>query len=61
VLREGQLIWELKLEGVNHNKRRTQVKTVYMPEGTCNRETFLSQEETDTTSKIQPIPREAYF
>jgi hypothetical protein len=38
---EGQLIRELKLGGVNHDKKRKWVKTMYMPEDTYHRDILL--------------------
>jgi hypothetical protein len=54
MLGEGQLIRELKLGRVNHNRMRKWVKTVYVPESTYHRETFPPQREMDTTSS--PLP-----
>jgi hypothetical protein len=49
MLGEGQLIRELKLGRVNHDKMRKWVKTVYVPGNTYHRETFPAQREADTT------------
>jgi hypothetical protein len=43
MLGEGQLIQELKLEGVNHKRMRKWVKNVYVSESTYHKETFLPQ------------------
>jgi hypothetical protein len=48
-LGEGQLIRELKLGRVNHDRMRKCVKTVYVPESTYHRETFPPQRKVDTT------------
>jgi hypothetical protein len=55
MLGEGQLIRELKVGGVNHNRMRKWVKTMYVPESTCHRETFPPQMETDTTKAASKI------
>jgi hypothetical protein len=44
-------IRELKLGGVNQDGKRTQVKTVHVPEGTYQRRPS-PQEEVNPTSKI---------
>jgi hypothetical protein len=49
MLWEGQLIRELKLGGVNQDRTRKWVKTVYLPESTHHREIFLTQRKADTT------------
>jgi hypothetical protein len=49
MLGEGQLIRELKLGGANHDRIKKWVKTLFLPESTCHRETFPPQREADTT------------
>jgi hypothetical protein len=49
MLEKGHLIRELKLGGVNHDRMRTWVKTVLMPEGTYHTEIFSPQKKADTT------------
>jgi hypothetical protein len=52
MLKEGQLIREFILGGVNHDRVRKWVKNVYMTRRKYHRETFPPQREADTT-KIQ--------
>jgi hypothetical protein len=40
---QGLLIRELTLGRVNHDRMRKWVRTMYVPESTCHRETFLPQ------------------
>jgi hypothetical protein len=47
MLGEDQLIRELKLGGVNHDRMRKWVKTVYLPETATGR--LSPQREVDTT------------
>jgi hypothetical protein len=49
MLGEGQLIRKLKLGGVNRDRMRKWVKTVYMPKSTFNMESFSLQRRADTT------------
>jgi hypothetical protein len=55
MLRERQLIRELKLGGVNHDGVREWVKTMYVPKSTYHRENFLPQEEVDLISPKRGI------
>jgi hypothetical protein len=41
MLEEGQLIRELRLGEVNHDRMKKWVKTVFVPESTYHREAFL--------------------
>jgi hypothetical protein len=43
MLGEGQLIRELKLGAVKHDRMRKWIKTVYVPQSTYHREAFLPQ------------------
>jgi hypothetical protein len=49
MLEEVQLIMELKLGEVNHDRMRKWVKTMCVPENTYHRKTFPPQKEVDTT------------
>jgi hypothetical protein len=49
---EGQLIRELKLEGVNHNRMRKWVKTVFVPESTYAEGDKRGGNHPKPTSKI---------
>jgi hypothetical protein len=48
------IIKELKLGGVNHDKMRKWVKTMYMPESTYHREPSRHKEKW---TPLKPVPK----